>query len=92
MMRALTPLALATAAAALLLGGCSSKSEPPQPSTTAPAVPGAHGTLADCLHTHGVPESAGPAAVLGPPDGIDPAIWDQAMKACSTFAPGPAGS
>ena len=85
-MRALTPLALVTAAA--LLGGCSSKSAPPQPPTTAPAAPG---TLAECLHTHGIPESAGPAAVLGPPDGVDPAIWDQAMKACSAFAPGPAG-
>ncbi|WP_293305901.1 hypothetical protein [Mycolicibacterium sp.] len=63
-----------------------------QTSTTEPSAPGAHGNLADCLHAHGVPESAGPAVVLGPPEGVDPATWDQAMKACSTFAPGPAGS
>lgn len=92
---------------ALLLGACSSKTEPAKPSvapsSTMPAAPASrvetvttppapHGGLADCLHAHGVPESAGAAVVLGPPGGVDPATWQQAVQACSSFAPGPAES
>ncbi|NTY59349.1 hypothetical protein [Mycolicibacterium sphagni] len=60
-------------------------------STASPAspAPGEHGSLAQCLHQHGVPDSAGPA-VLGPPAGVDPGVWDQARKACSPLEPGPA--
>ncbi|MGY4709508.1 hypothetical protein ACXDF8_08145 [Mycolicibacterium sp. CBM1] len=60
----------------------------PAPTTTSAATP-EHGSLAHCLHEHGVPDSAG-TAVLGPPPGVDPGTWDEAMKACSTLAPGPA--
>ena len=60
------------------------------PTETTPAA--GHGSLAECLHAHGVPESASAAAVLGPPEGVDPATLDEAMKACSAFAPGPANS
>jgi len=80
---------LALITALLLIAGCSS--QPAEPSAPESPSPSVHGTLADCLHAHGVPESAGPAAVLGPPDGVDQAVWDQAMTACSTLAPGPAG-
>ena len=73
----------------LLFAGCSSK--PAEPSAPESPAPSSHGTLADCLHAHGVPESAGPAAVLGPPTGVDQTTWDQAMAACSRLAPGPAG-
>jgi hypothetical protein len=85
-----TRLAMAAMlAAALMVGGCSSESAPPRPSVTdTPST--AHGSLADCLRDHGIDEPA--AAVLGPPAGVDQAIWDQAMTACSTLAPGPAGS
>ena len=82
---------LATAAlvsAALILAACSGKQTPSEPTTTEPDS--AHGSLADCLKDHGVSESAAPAAVLGPPAGVDPGTWDSAMKACSTLAPGPA--
>ncbi len=82
-----------TVAAALVLAACSGKQVPattePEPVTTGPAS--AHGSLAECLKAQGVPESSGAAAVLGPPSGVDPAVWDQAMKQCSDFAPGPAG-
>jgi hypothetical protein len=80
---------LALIGAMLLIAGCSSK--PAEPSAPESPSPSAHGTLADCLHAHGVPESAGPAAVLGPPDGVDQAVWNQAMTACAQMAPGPAG-
>ena len=77
-------------AAACVLGvavaGCSAKKETPP----APAESTAHGGLAECLSAHGVKDSGGPAVVLGPPAGVDPGIWDEAMKACSTLAPGPA--
>ncbi|OYN81674.1 hypothetical protein [Mycolicibacterium sphagni] len=53
------------------------------------AAPAQHGSLAECLHEHGVPDSAG-AVVLGPPAGVDPGVWDQARKACSALEPGPA--
>jgi len=73
-------------AAAMLLGGCSSEPVPPEP--TVPGLPPAtHGSLAECLHSHGIDEPA--TAVLGPPTGVDQAVWDQAMAACSTLGPGP---
>lgn len=80
---------LALIGAMLLIAGCSSK--PAEPSAPESPSPTSHGTLADCLHAHGVPETAGPAAVLGPPAGVDQAVWDQAMTACAQMAPGPAG-
>ncbi|MEZ0356901.1 hypothetical protein CRM90_17500 [Mycobacterium sp. ENV421] len=100
-------LVVATAATALLAGcvPAPSPSQPtaisPAPSTTSPLpgttppssttpAPAEHGSLARCLHEHGVPDSAG-TAVLGPPSGVDPGVWDQAMKACSPLEPGPAG-
>lgn len=90
-------VAAAVLAAALCSAGCAGTPEPKPPpesepasvSSTAPASPGAHGGLADCLHANGVPDSTGPAAVLGPPADVDPAVWDKAMTACSTLAPGP---
>jgi len=84
------------ATAAVLVAGCSSKTVPSQPTSISPAptttsvAPAEHGSFARCLHDHGVPDSAG-TAVLGPPAGVDQATWDQAMKDCSTLAPGPAG-
>ena len=82
---------LAAISAMLLIASCSSKPAEPSAPESPPSSPSSHGTLADCLHAHGVPESAGPAAVLGPPAGVDQAAWDQAMSACSQLAPGPAG-
>jgi hypothetical protein len=83
---------LALVGSVLLIAGCSSKAaEPSAPESPPSSSQSAHGTLADCLHAHGVPESAGPAAVLGPPAGVDQAVWDQAMTACAQMAPGPAG-
>lgn len=81
--------AAAAVTAAILVAGCSSKTAPPETSSPAPA-PAAHGSLAECLKANGVTESGGAPAVLGPPAGVDPDIWDKAMKACSTLAPGPA--
>ena len=85
---------LVSIGAMLVIAGCSAKpAEPSAPDSPSPSSPSSssHGTLADCLHAHGIPESAGPAAVLGPPAGVDQAAWDQAMTACSQLAPGPAG-
>ncbi len=82
---------LALITAVLVIAGCSSKAAEPSAPESPSSSPSSHGTLADCLHAHGVPESAGPAAVLGPPTGVDQAVWDQAMSACSQMAPGPAG-
>lgn len=83
-------------AGALLLVGCSSKpgSEAPKSTESAgpspvPASPAEHGGLAECLRNQGVADAGGPAAVLGPPAGVDQAIWDKAMQACSSLAPGP---
>ena len=85
--------AAAVMAAALCSAGCAGTPEPKPPpesgSATPPAAPGAHGGLAECLHANGVPDSTGPAAVLGPPADVDPDVWDRAMTACSTLAPGP---
>ena len=77
--------------AAFLLTACSGKQTPSEPAGTDWKPPSSHGSLAECLQAHGVPESSGPAAVLGPPAGVDPGQWDKAMKACSSLAPGPAG-
>jgi hypothetical protein len=57
--------------------------------TSTSAAPAEHGSLAQCLHDHGVPDSAG-AGMLGPPAGVDPGVWDQARKACTPLEPGPA--
>ena len=86
------PLRTAAAiSAALVIAACSSKQSPSQPTTADPQpMPVSHGSLAECLKANGVPDTGGPAAVLGPPAGVDQAAWDKAMKACSTLAPGPA--
>lgn len=85
--------AVAVALGAVLLSpACSSDQAPPsEPGPASSAPPAAHGSLAECLRDQGVPESAGPAAVLGPPSGVDETTWERAMQACSTLAPGPAG-
>lgn len=93
--------------AAATLAGCSSDPPAEEPTTTtgtpaqtttntteapaqptAPETPSGHGSLAQCLTDHGVPAAPGPA---GPPAGVDPGVWNEAMQACATFAPGPAG-
>ena len=82
-----TPFLAATFAAAALLAGCASEPPAEQPSTTSEA-PAGHGSLAQCLSEHGVPAAPGPTP--GPPAGVDPAKWDQAMQSCASLAPGPA--
>ena len=79
-----TVLPVIAASALLALAGCGSQpSAPPAPSTE-------HGGFAHCLSEHGVTESAvSPAA---PATGVDQDTWDTAMQACSSLAPGPAGS
>ncbi|NVN53584.1 hypothetical protein [Mycolicibacterium hippocampi] len=57
------------------------------PTSVVPSV--GHGSLAYCLGQHGMPAPPGPAT--GPPPGVDPAKWEQAMAECSSLAPGPAG-
>lgn len=85
-------ITIAIISVVLLIGACSSKEGPaPATSTEVEPTPSSHGTLAECLKAHGIADAGGPAAVLGPPNGVDPAAWDSAMKACSTLAPGPAG-
>jgi hypothetical protein len=91
-MRRSLPAALV--GAAFVLAACSGNKAPSEPSEQTDQTsiaPASHGSLAECLKAHGVDESSGPAAVLGPPAGVDPATWQTAMKACSTLAPGPAG-
>lgn len=77
-------------AAACIVGiavaGCSSKED----ATPTPAESTGHGGLAECLKSHGVQDSGGQSVMMGPPAGVEPSTWDQAMKACSTLAPGPA--
>ena len=81
----------AAISAALLIAACSSKESPSQPTTTdREPAPATHGSLAECLKANGVAEASGPAAVLGPPSGVDPGTWDKAMAACSPLGPGPA--
>lgn len=94
-------------AAAATLAGCSSEPPADEPTTTsgtpaptttstseasaqptASETPSGHGSLAQCLTDHGVPAAPGPA---GRPAGVDPGVWNEAMQACATFAPGPAG-
>ncbi|MCX2928805.1 hypothetical protein ORI20_00865 [Mycobacterium sp. CVI_P3] len=96
-------LGAAAAAAAAVLAGCTPAPTPSQPTAISPAPsstdastpvttgdsPAGHGSLAQCLHQHGVPESAG-SAVIGPPASVDPGVWEQARKACSALQPGPA--
>ncbi|KUI46598.1 hypothetical protein AU198_03155 [Mycobacterium sp. GA-1199] len=103
-MRAIMVVACLAATAAL--AGCASEqpaeqqpatSQAPAQTTTsrAPAqpttseAPAGHGSLAQCLDEHGVPAAPGPVA--GPPPGVDAETWNEAMQACATFAPGPAG-
>lgn len=75
-------------AAVLLIAGCSSQPAPPERVTTNPS-PAGHGSLSECLRSNGITDAS--SAVLGPPADVDPEIWEQAMAACSTLAPGPAG-
>jgi hypothetical protein len=75
-------------AAAGFLAGCSSHIAAPEQTSTS-VTPAGHGSLAHCLSEHGVPAAPGPAA--GPPPGVDQNSWHQAMQACSSLAPGPAG-
>ncbi len=84
--------AAALIAGALVLASCARDAEPAEPAV--PSSPSssspAHGSLADCLQDHGVPAAAAGPAVLGPPAGVPQETWDEAMKACSRLAPGPA--
>ncbi|CAJ1496326.1 hypothetical protein [[Mycobacterium] burgundiense] len=83
-------LGAVAAMAALALAGCGgSESTPPQDASTPAPTTAEHGSFASCLTEHGVSESA--ASPVGPPADVDPAVWDRAMQACSTLAPGPAG-
>ena len=82
---------LLAAAILVLATACSSPSDQPEHTGEQQPSPAAHGSLAECLKEQGVAESGGPAAVLGPPEGVDPAAWDKAMQACVTYGPGPAG-
>nr|WP_240761133.1 hypothetical protein [Mycolicibacterium sp. CR10] len=59
----------------------------PTSTSVAPSV--GHGSLAYCLGQHGIPAPPGPTT--GPPPGVDPARWHEAMVACASLAPGPAG-
>lgn len=76
-------------AAVAILAGCSSSSPAEQSTTEESVAPTGHGSLAQCLREHGVPAAPGPVA--GPPPGVDPDAWNEAMQTCSSLAPGPAG-
>lgn len=80
----------ASIAVAGILAGCSS-TPPAEQSTTekSEVAPTGHGSLAQCLREHGVPAAPGP--MTGPPAGVDPGTWNEAMTTCSSLAPGPAG-
>ena len=84
--------AAALIAGALVLASCARDAEPAEPavSSSPSSSSPAHGSLADCLQDHGVPAAAAGPAVLGPPAGVPQETWDEAMKACSRLAPGPA--
>ena len=56
---------------------------------SSPAERTEHGGLSECLASHGVTDSGGTAIMLGPPAGVDPGSWDNAMQECSGLAPGP---
>ncbi|ULE35285.1 hypothetical protein [Mycobacterium sp. IDR2000157661] len=79
-------------AAAAILAGCASEppgDQPPSPTTDVTSeAPSGHGSLAQCLDEQGVPSAPGPGG--GPPAGVAPDAWRQAMAACSALAPGPA--
>ena len=79
----------AAIAAAGLLAACSTDTPACASSPRLRSPPTGHGALAQCLSEHGVPSAPGPA--VGPPPGVDPGTWQQAMQACSSLAPGPAG-
>lgn len=90
--RTAAPVLVATATTVLLIGGCSAGTDGSDSGSSAPQAPpapAAHGGLAECLKGQGVADAGGPAAVLGPPAGVDQATWDKAMQACSSLAPGP---
>ena len=78
------------AVAAALLSACGSNDSEPATETGGPQseTPTGHGSYAHCLSEHGV--SAPPGPVAGPPPGVDPQKWQEAMDACATLAPGPA--
>ena len=82
-------LAVSVAAAGILTGCSSNEPEEQSPTSESEVAPTGHGTLAQCLHDHGVPAAPGPGA--GPPPGVDPGTWDKAMQSCASLAPGPAG-
>ena len=87
MVNRLVNLIVTASILAVAVAGCSTKkatTPPPAESSTG------HGSLAECLGTHGVKDTGGQAVMMGPPAGVDQATWEQAMKACSTLAPGPA--
>ncbi len=71
-------------ACAALTAGCGSDASEPTPSSTTTE----HGGLAHCLSEHGVTETA--VSPAGPPAGVDQKTWDEAMRSCSSLAPGPA--
>ena len=79
--------AMTTVAIGLLIAGCSSQPAPSEPNVTDQS-PAGHGSLSECLRSNGIADAS--SAVLGPPADVDPQVWDQAMAACSTLAPGPA--
>ena len=86
MVNRLVGLVAAACILGIAVGGCSSKRD----TTPAPSESASHGGLAECLKAHGVQDAGGQAVLMGPPAGVAPDTWDQAMKACSTLAPGPA--
>lgn len=83
-MRRIEIAALAFIATATL-AACSSGDPAPAPTSQTPSE---HGSYAQCLTEHGIPAAPGP--MVGPPPGVDPDTWQQALQACSTLAPGPA--
>lgn len=74
-------------AAAGVLAGCSST--PPTEQAPASEAPTGHGSFAHCMSEHGIPAAPGPA--VGAPPGVAEQTWRDAMQACSSLAPGPAG-
>ncbi|AKS36273.1 hypothetical protein AFA91_11670 [Mycolicibacterium goodii] len=75
-----------------MLSACGSNDTEPAPAETggsATETPTGHGSYAHCLSEHGV--SAPPGPVVGTPPGVDPQKWQEAVNACATLAPGPAG-
>lgn len=82
----LVNLVAAACIVGITVAGCSARrGETPEPSEST-----SHGGLAECLEAHGVRDAGGQAVLMGPPAGVDQSTWDEAMKACSTLAPGPA--